>query len=242
MNGHIDEVRLWSIARTQSQIYSDKDKILSGKESGLEYYWRLDEGSGTIINNSSVLNQSATGTIIDAIFSEDIPFIPFWWGDSEVNLKNKWYLLTGATGELEFTESGNETYVYVDSSEISGSEGRLVVKQSLSLPVNTSTKEIKILGVIVSDGYKISEIYGTYRIDNGMTLWNKADKSFGFDVFITGNEELTEFEKDQILEAVSRISSAHKRGYLFFERSGGEEEDFDSFNNWMRRWEFYGEI
>lgn len=166
----------------------------------------------------------------------------FWWQDAQVHLRNRWYLLVGASGDLEVTTSGNETYVYVDSSKISGVEQTLVVQQSQTLPRSTSDKEVRILGVIVTNGSKIVEIYGSYRVGNGMVLWKKSTKSFGFEVYVTGNEDIDEFEKEQILTALSRISSAHKRGYLYFELSGNEEQDNDSCFNWMRRWGYFGDI
>lgn len=42
----IDEVRLWSTARTIDQIIQYKDRELQGNESGLIHYWKCNEGSG----------------------------------------------------------------------------------------------------------------------------------------------------------------------------------------------------
>ena len=51
-NGEVDEVRIWNIARTQSQIQVAMNDTLgpeyyASTDSGLVGYWRLDEGSGT---------------------------------------------------------------------------------------------------------------------------------------------------------------------------------------------------
>jgi concanavalin A-like lectin/glucanase superfamily protein/Kelch motif protein len=45
-DGRIDEVRLWKVVRTGSQLATWRGKRLSGSESGLVGYWRFDEGSG----------------------------------------------------------------------------------------------------------------------------------------------------------------------------------------------------
>ncbi len=45
--GQIDEVRLWSLARSQTQIAGSRDKALAADTAGLVSYWRLDEGAGT---------------------------------------------------------------------------------------------------------------------------------------------------------------------------------------------------
>lgn len=51
--GMIDEVRLWSIARTREEIARDRFRVLHGDEEGLEGYWRFEEGEGQIAADSS---------------------------------------------------------------------------------------------------------------------------------------------------------------------------------------------
>jgi hypothetical protein len=46
--GIIDEVRIWNIARTESEIQSTMNQSLNGNEEGLIAYWKFDEGTGTI--------------------------------------------------------------------------------------------------------------------------------------------------------------------------------------------------
>ena len=50
-SGHIDEVRLWNITRTESEILSKKDTVLSGDEQGLSAYYSFQENSGTVAND-----------------------------------------------------------------------------------------------------------------------------------------------------------------------------------------------
>ena len=50
-SGHIDEVRLWNITRTESEILSKKDTVLSGDEQGLTAYYSFQENSGTVAND-----------------------------------------------------------------------------------------------------------------------------------------------------------------------------------------------
>ncbi len=51
--GVIDDVRLWNVVRTQADIAAFKDQELVGNESGLIGYWKLDEGTGTTVADSS---------------------------------------------------------------------------------------------------------------------------------------------------------------------------------------------
>ncbi|MBK8680836.1 MAG: T9SS type A sorting domain-containing protein [Chitinophagales bacterium] len=55
--GEIDEVRLWDISRTESEIQTNMCKKLSGVESGLIGYWIVDESYSDL----SLIDQSSTG-------------------------------------------------------------------------------------------------------------------------------------------------------------------------------------
>ena len=52
-NALLDEARVWTGARTGGQIRTNMNRILSGSESGLVGYWKLDEGSGQVIGDST---------------------------------------------------------------------------------------------------------------------------------------------------------------------------------------------
>jgi hypothetical protein len=51
--GTLDEIRVWSIARTQSDIQSTMNVALRGNEPGLIGYWRCDEGSGQTASDAT---------------------------------------------------------------------------------------------------------------------------------------------------------------------------------------------
>jgi len=44
-DGHIDEVRVWNIARTEAQIQANMYKTLQGNEANLVSYWQFDENN-----------------------------------------------------------------------------------------------------------------------------------------------------------------------------------------------------
>ena len=46
-NGTIDEVRVWTVARTQAQIQQYMLSCLSGEESGLYLYYQMEDGKGS---------------------------------------------------------------------------------------------------------------------------------------------------------------------------------------------------
>jgi hypothetical protein len=74
-NGMIHEVRLWNVARSQAQIQASMNNFLTGSETGLAGYWKLNEGSGqtvqdfSTVGNNGVLGSTASVETIDPAFS-----------------------------------------------------------------------------------------------------------------------------------------------------------------------------
>ncbi|WP_428847859.1 beta strand repeat-containing protein, partial [Shewanella inventionis] len=60
--GGIDDIRMWSSARTQVQIQNNRSIELVGNESGLLGYWKLNEASGATVNDSQTNSSMLTGT------------------------------------------------------------------------------------------------------------------------------------------------------------------------------------
>jgi len=59
--GLIDEVRVWTVGRSQSQIKATMNTLLSGNELGLLYYWRFDEGKGLLVDSSAFASYGTLG-------------------------------------------------------------------------------------------------------------------------------------------------------------------------------------
>ena len=51
--GQLDEMRIWSTARTQQQIRANRHAQLTGNEAGLMGYWRFDEIAGDVVTDLS---------------------------------------------------------------------------------------------------------------------------------------------------------------------------------------------
>lgn len=54
LDGRIDEVRVWSEARTEAEIRDNMYKQLAGSEANLAGYWRLNENNGTDTHDETV--------------------------------------------------------------------------------------------------------------------------------------------------------------------------------------------
>ncbi len=61
-DGVIDEVRLWSVARTQEEIATNMNHDLTGSETGLEGYYQFNDGTAGADNTGDVFTPDATGT------------------------------------------------------------------------------------------------------------------------------------------------------------------------------------
>ena len=57
-DGDIDEVRIWTTTRTATEINNNKSVCLVGNETGLEIYYRMDEGSGGTITDYAGSNNA----------------------------------------------------------------------------------------------------------------------------------------------------------------------------------------
>ena len=64
-NGKIDEVRIWNVARTASQIAAKKDTILAGDEAGLTAYYNFQENTGNTANDTQTQSNN-DGSISNA--------------------------------------------------------------------------------------------------------------------------------------------------------------------------------
>lgn len=73
-HGYIDEVRIWSVARTAQQLIDSKDTEIDGATEGLVAYWRLNEGTG--VTTADQTGDGHTGTLI-SITGED-GGLPSW--------------------------------------------------------------------------------------------------------------------------------------------------------------------
>ncbi len=59
-NGMIDDVRIWSVVRTEQEIRESMTSSLSGNETGLVGYWKFNEGSGGTAFDSSPSNNNGS--------------------------------------------------------------------------------------------------------------------------------------------------------------------------------------
>lgn len=73
--GVIDELRIWNVARSGEDIRSTMEEYLTGNESGLAAYWKMNEGTGSEILD--LTGNGNSGVITECIYSDGIDFSIF---------------------------------------------------------------------------------------------------------------------------------------------------------------------
>jgi PKD repeat protein len=68
--GDLDELRVWNVIRTDSEILENIDNSLAGNEPGLMGYWQMDEGKGTELIDKT--NAGNNGRLESAIFTNGV--------------------------------------------------------------------------------------------------------------------------------------------------------------------------
>ena len=130
--GEIDDVRIWSEARSETQVSENRAIPLAGTEANLVGYWPFDEGSGTTSTDASgnghdaTLNGTLAWTLSDVIAdpvlaSDEVPgtALAFDGSDDYVELPGK-SLIDPAAGTLELwfrAEGVSQTQMLIHGGE-----------------------------------------------------------------------------------------------------------------------------
>ncbi|MCF8366064.1 MAG: hypothetical protein K9H16_09795 [Bacteroidales bacterium] len=136
-NGLIDEVRIWNIARTQTEIQDNKNNVLTGNESGLVAYYKFDQTSGSYLyDHTENGNQGALQNM------DNSDWVPSGW----LTDNDTW---TGAI-DNDWAKPGNWE----------GATGPPVSGKNAVIPVTTNNPRLEssaeIDGLYISDGASLT--------------------------------------------------------------------------------------
>ena len=127
--GTIDEVRLWNVERTASQIAVKKDTVLAGNESGLTAYYNFQENTGTTANDTQTQSNN-DGSIKNGAS----------WASGPVLSKMNNAAFTNTT--INLSSYPNSQLLANNNLSISGSTvngpGYIVANGNLSISSNTT--------------------------------------------------------------------------------------------------------
>ncbi|GDY22561.1 hypothetical protein LBMAG56_39080 [Verrucomicrobiota bacterium] len=119
--GHLDDIRIWQTARTETDVRADAYRYLTGREPGLRGAWSCNEADGKLLRDLSPFRNHARLTG-NAGFSTQTP--PLVWesaantvlngwlpaGDFEGDTLNFYALTTPRFGTLRLRSNGSFTY------------------------------------------------------------------------------------------------------------------------------------
>jgi hypothetical protein len=162
--GVIDEVRIWNIARTESEIQSTMNQSLNGNEPGLIGYWKFDEGTGSVTSDATS-NQN-DGTISGATWV---------LGTTPVENENDFSLPDQFSLEQNYPNPFNPSTIIKYELPIGG-QVTLNVYDMLGNEVATLVDEGKPAGVytVNFDGSTLASGMYLYRLHAGSYASTKA--------------------------------------------------------------------
>jgi hypothetical protein len=119
LNGSLDELRVWNRALTAAEIGANSCQV-SPAATGLEAYWRLDEGTGLTAADAS--GHGHTGTLMSMTATDWTTVTPAQCARPTATLPG-----LGLTAGLQVQVLGNPVSGRQADIEISGAQGQPVV-------------------------------------------------------------------------------------------------------------------
>ncbi len=183
MDADMDEVRIWSTARTEAEIRKDMCHKLQGNEPALMAYYRMNEASGNTVFNSATYSTGAlNGTLVNTP-THVVSSAPI--GDSSVYI----YPASGWGGVSLNMPTTNKGKLTVDSITTTGVPGVHIYKVNSTPNFQDGISNIgttdKYFGVYTADapraGYKVHYNYDSYSqaVANSANLhvYNRANNA-----------------------------------------------------------------
>ena len=208
--GHIDEVRLWNVTRTQAQIQAMKDTVLNGNESGLTAYYDFQENSGNIANDRQTQSNN-DGSLINGPSWTSGPILSKMNSSSFTNrtidlssypnsklLRSSDLVISNSTinGPGYIVADGNIT---INSNSIVNGNIFIICSGNMSISNSQAGNDMNSAVVIYSQGnatYVNSSINGLI-VSKGNTLSlsgtavNGAILNYGSSFTLSGNSDVT---------------------------------------------------
>ncbi len=207
--GAMREIRIWDVARTQSQINEMKNKPLVGNETGLKVYYRTDENAGTTLTDASghgidgtMQNGAAWSTfgepLSTLIVTEDTDKIieGFNMVDPDAANNNVTLTINSTHGKIKFlTDVANGLI----ASDITNNNSYSVAVTSTIAKINST---LLANGFLYSPdlNYNGSGEVDMELSDNGFSgVGGVFSSTYSFDVNVTPVNELPVFTSEPVL-------------------------------------------
>ncbi len=115
IDAQMDDIRIWTVARTQTEIQNNKDTELTGTETGLFSYYKMDNASSTCdivdcnSNESHGTKNGTGGSNNLPQYSSDVPVLTNIGCGAAINCSSDNLNISGCTGGVSGA-NGNYTY------------------------------------------------------------------------------------------------------------------------------------
>ncbi|MCF8369294.1 MAG: T9SS type A sorting domain-containing protein [Bacteroidales bacterium] len=154
--GYVDEARIWNVCRTQSEIRETMYTELSGNETGLFAYYKLNEGSGQTITDSGP--NGFNGTLGDDTGTSNDPA----WASSTAPLP--YYTVADGYWSSDATWAPAQNAPLYDWA-------RVEIRNSIVLDANETVEDITIssVGDLTVNTSKTLTINGDFTIESDNT-------------------------------------------------------------------------
>jgi hypothetical protein len=169
--GCIDEVSLWNVARTQTEIRETMFHQLTGSETGLIGNWRFDEGTGTTV--SDISSNHNTGALINGPLW--VPSTPSGAGTSGdpyliATLDNLYWIAENATRWDKVYKQTADIDATTSSSWDGGAGFSPIGNGSTVFTGSYDGQTYKITGLFISRG--TTDFIGLFGYASGATITN----------------------------------------------------------------------
>lgn len=184
MDGQVDEVRIWNVARSEAEIRDMMCEKLSGSETGLVAYYRLDENGGTAVGDMGP--NTMDGTLMNMDPADWVVSTAPIGDDSEHDYAGNW---SGVSISLNSTDNGDLTVKNVSNAPEGVHIFRVDGMVDQMAGVNYPTITDVYYGVFVAEDptapsiatYSTDWDYGNFMDavlnENDLIVLNRADKS-----------------------------------------------------------------
>jgi len=217
-NGEIDEVRIWSVARTETLIRENMHRELTGTQTGLAAYYKMSNGSGTALTDDS--GNSQTGTINGATWTNSTAPVPFRTVSGATNWSTTSSWLSSTYPNKTYAHTYIPYDVYADGNyEV----GDLEIASSHILNIN-SNAALRVNGVLNNSG-TIKVLSTTTAIGSFIELGSRTSTGT---MIVERNYTKAGWHYTSI--PISSVMSAIFQGSAFYKYN---ETDTDPTKRWV---------
>lgn len=153
--GFIRELRIWNVSRSSADLKKYRNTELSGNETGLAAYWKLNDGQGQFGKDYSINNNTA---VLGS--NENVEFIDPLWDNNSCAPPVIAGLQTGESNKVVVYPNPAENYVNINISdpftyEIINSTGSIVAagRREGTEGIDISSLESGLYIIKINDSY-----------------------------------------------------------------------------------------